>query len=205
MNIWGKKERSWRRKNRRGVSPIIATILLVAITVVLAAVLYILIQQYTKSGNAVTIGSALAIGGSADGSNAAGTILYYNMTVESTSTTLTFGSFTLEVKSPTGTLLIGSGGSVGGVAYSALVVKAVSPSNTVGWIWTPGVSSAAQATGCTAPAYTSACTSASLFSTQYFFSVQITQAANAGVSLSGATLTALGQGSYSGTTSGSIT
>jgi len=38
-----------RRRGRRGVSPIIATILLVAITVVLAAVLYVLISGLTSS------------------------------------------------------------------------------------------------------------------------------------------------------------
>ncbi len=41
--------RRWRKNGRRGVSPIIATILLVAITVVLAAVLYILISGLTTS------------------------------------------------------------------------------------------------------------------------------------------------------------
>ena len=41
MNVFGKNERSWRKARKRGVSPIIATILLVAITVVLAAVLYV--------------------------------------------------------------------------------------------------------------------------------------------------------------------
>ncbi len=42
--------RTWKRKRQRGVSPIIATILLVAITVVLAAVLYVLISGLTHSG-----------------------------------------------------------------------------------------------------------------------------------------------------------
>ena len=44
MESW---ETRWRKaKGKRGVSPIIATILLVAITVVLAAVLYILVSGY---------------------------------------------------------------------------------------------------------------------------------------------------------------
>ena len=42
--------RTWRKKRQRGVSPIIATILLVAITVVLAAVLYVLISGLTHGG-----------------------------------------------------------------------------------------------------------------------------------------------------------
>ena len=50
-NAWTR--RSLRRKSKRGVSPIIATILLVAITVVLAAVLYVLVSGLTKGGSSV--------------------------------------------------------------------------------------------------------------------------------------------------------
>jgi flagellin-like protein len=198
MNIWGKKERSWRRKNRRGVSPIIATILLVAITVVLAAVLYILIQQYTKSGNAVTIGSALAIGGSTDG--ASSTTNYYNMTVESAGSTLTLGSFNFEVKSPTGALTT-SGSVVGGVTITGLSVVVITPLNTVVATYTPG-SPVSYGSHCGAPSYNSACSSASSMTTQYTFSVQVSPNT---VSLSGFSLVALGQGSFSGTTAGTIT
>lgn len=52
----------WRKQSKRGVSPIIATILLVAITVVLAAVLYILISGLTKGPGNTPIGSALGFG-----------------------------------------------------------------------------------------------------------------------------------------------
>jgi flagellin-like protein len=62
MNKGSKTEQRWRKKGRRGVSPIIATILLVAITVVLAAVLYILISGLTKGPGNTPIGTALAIG-----------------------------------------------------------------------------------------------------------------------------------------------
>ncbi|MGA7861924.1 MAG: archaellin/type IV pilin N-terminal domain-containing protein [Thermoplasmata archaeon] len=201
MKLWGKMERSWRRKNGRGVSPIIATILLVAITVVLAAVLYILIQQYTKGSNSVTLGSALAIGGSTDGSNAAGTTNYYNMTVETAGNTLQLGSFTFELKSPTGaTLVVGS--SIGGVAITVLKEVIVNPINTVVATFTPGAATT-YGSGCGAPAYTTACTSTSAMTTQYTISVQATGAT--APSLSGCTLLALGQGSFSGTTPGTIT
>ena len=40
---------AYRQRNRRGVSPIIATILLVAITVVIASVLYVLVSGYLHS------------------------------------------------------------------------------------------------------------------------------------------------------------
>jgi len=52
----------WRKKGKRAVSPIIATILLVAITVVLAAVLYILISGLTKGPGNTPIGTAVGFG-----------------------------------------------------------------------------------------------------------------------------------------------
>jgi flagellin-like protein len=50
MNVFSERGRGWRKGRKRGVSPIIATILLVAITVVLAAVLYVLVSGLTHSG-----------------------------------------------------------------------------------------------------------------------------------------------------------
>jgi archaeal type IV pilus assembly protein PilA len=110
MNIWGKSERSWRRKNRRAVSPIIATILLVAITVVLAAVLYILVQQYTKGGSTGTpLGGALSLGASSDSTK--GTTNYYNFSVTSASSALTFTSTAFQVKTAGGTIVALTGTS----------------------------------------------------------------------------------------------
>lgn len=63
MNVLEKSKRRWKKARKRGVSPIIATILLVAITVVLAAVLYVLISGLTSGGaNTVPIGTAFAYG-----------------------------------------------------------------------------------------------------------------------------------------------
>src|SRR5579863_4961439 len=56
------RKRTWRQARKRGVSPIIATILLVAITVVLAAVLYILISGLTKGPGTTPLGTAFAFG-----------------------------------------------------------------------------------------------------------------------------------------------
>ena len=199
MKLWGKNERSWRRKNSRAVSPIIATILLVAITVVLAAVLYILIQQYTKNGTTgVTIGSALAIGSSQDG---VGSVNYYNMTIESTGSTLSMGSVAFEVKGPGGSITV-IGSKVGGVTITGLSVVVLNPLN--GIEATFSVSGAAPVFGaaaCGAPSYSSACSATTLITTANVFSVQV---APTTVSLVGFTLVALGQGSFSGTTSGNI-
>jgi archaeal type IV pilus assembly protein PilA len=63
MSVLGSEERSWRKARKRAVSPIIATILLVAITVVLAAVLYVLITGLTSGGaSSVPIGTTFAYG-----------------------------------------------------------------------------------------------------------------------------------------------
>ena len=61
MNVFGKRARSWRKARKRGVSPIIATILLVAITVVLAAVLYVLISGLTKGPGSAPITGAYTV------------------------------------------------------------------------------------------------------------------------------------------------
>jgi flagellin-like protein len=206
MNIWGKKERSWRMKNKRGVSPIIATILLVAITVVLAAVLYILIQQYTKNGsNGSPLGTAFAFSTSTDAASAANN--YYNMTIEQASSALNFADLQFQLKNP--------GGSV---VTAAIAVSILNPaglleaSYCLGTI-TPVAGMATACTGqgtwvyegahCTAPAFTSACSSTSVLSTSSFISVADTAATSG--SLTGYTLYALGLGAFSGSVSGPIT
>jgi flagellin-like protein len=50
MEAFERVSRAWRKSRKRGVSPIIATILLVAITVVLAAVLYVLVSGLIHTG-----------------------------------------------------------------------------------------------------------------------------------------------------------
>jgi flagellin-like protein len=62
MNVLGMKERSWRKGRKRAVSPIIATILLVAITVVLAAVLYVLISGLTHGTGSAPLGTNFSWG-----------------------------------------------------------------------------------------------------------------------------------------------
>jgi flagellin-like protein len=62
MNASGQRNNTWRKTQKRAVSPIIATILLVAITVVLAAVLYVLIAGVTHGPGSAPLGSKLAWG-----------------------------------------------------------------------------------------------------------------------------------------------
>ena len=124
MNVFGQSERSWRKARKRAVSPIIATILLVAITVVLAAVLYVLISGLTHGPGSTPIGTAFAAGNPTTASPgaigtgtastcAAGTTSLaaalnkndygYTLTVESS--TVTMGSVLLQVKTSTGQFL----------------------------------------------------------------------------------------------------
>ncbi len=62
MNVFGERARSWRKARKRAVSPIIATILLVAITVVLAAVLYVLISGLTHGPSSAPLGTNFSWG-----------------------------------------------------------------------------------------------------------------------------------------------
>jgi flagellin-like protein len=99
--------RRWRKKGKRGVSPIIATILLVAITVVLAAVLYILISGLTKGPGNTPIGTALAIGTftEATSGTGAGQHWYYNATVQSASGGMTWGNMIFQIQTPSGSIV----------------------------------------------------------------------------------------------------
>jgi flagellin-like protein len=124
MNVFGKNERSWRKARKRGVSPIIATILLVAITVVLAAVLYVLISGLTGGGvGSKPIGTAITVGPNpspgatvcATGFTFAvngclATHYVYTLTIESSS--VNFGNVLFQVKTGGGAVFVatGSGG-----------------------------------------------------------------------------------------------
>jgi len=96
--------RRWRKKGKRGVSPIIATILLVAITVVLAAVLYILISGLTKGPGNTPLGTALALGtfSEATSGSGAGQKWYYNATVQSASGGMTWSNMIFQIQTPSG-------------------------------------------------------------------------------------------------------
>ncbi len=174
----------WRKKGRRGVSPIIATILLVAITVVLAAVLYILISGLTKGPGNTPIGSAFAIGTVAEAT--AGANYYYNATVQSASSGMTWSNMIFQVQS--------SGGSVITTGPTTVTVTNTAGSCNVA-VYTFSSATWAAATGATACAATAVGSS------------QLVGAGGAGVHLIasvsltnvGDRLVVVGQGSYSGT------
>jgi archaeal type IV pilus assembly protein PilA len=107
MNVFGKRERSWRKARKRGVSPIIATILLVAITVVLAAVLYVLISGLTHGTGSAPLGTNFGWGtpqnitGSVAPGCTSAAVYCYSLEI-SAGGSLTTGNFYLGLRSPSG-------------------------------------------------------------------------------------------------------
>lgn len=108
--MYGKSDtkRSWRKARKRGVSPIIATILLVAITVVLAAVLYILISGLTKGPGNTPLGTSLALNKPSEA--AKGTNNWYNFSVQSAGGGIVLNDINFQVVTSTGGI-VSPGGS----------------------------------------------------------------------------------------------
>jgi archaeal type IV pilus assembly protein PilA len=141
MNVFGHRERSWRKAQKRAVSPIIATILLVAITVVLAAVLYVLISGLTHGPGSTPIGSAFSAGTATPSTCGTGSTYAakgcltgdYIYTVAIASSTVTFGSVLFEVKTSAGSVLTLTAGAGGFTVESTTgAIAAQSPSGTAG-------------------------------------------------------------------------
>ena len=104
MQAMSSRKRSWRQARKRGVSPIIATILLVAITVVLAAVLYILISGLTKGPGNTPLGTSLALNKPVESSKGAGatTNNWYNFSVQSAGGGIVLNNLNFQVVTSTG-------------------------------------------------------------------------------------------------------
>ncbi|MFZ1022695.1 MAG: archaellin/type IV pilin N-terminal domain-containing protein [Thermoplasmata archaeon] len=114
MHVFGRKARSWRKGRKRGVSPIIATILLVAITVVLAAVLYILISGLTKGPGNTPLSTAFGFGTptqvnptAATAGQCAAAHFCYEISISEASSGLTPNDVQLKMTSNTGTTIVG--------------------------------------------------------------------------------------------------
>ncbi|HEV2166902.1 MAG TPA: archaellin/type IV pilin N-terminal domain-containing protein [Thermoplasmata archaeon] len=116
------------------MSPIIATILLVAITVVLAAVLYVLISGLTRGPGNTPIGSAFAAGSAVDGATGITPTAWFNYTIsiQSASSGVTANSLKFQ--------LVNSGGTI--QAFSDVTLVDVSNcavgSYTATGGWAPG-------------------------------------------------------------------
>jgi archaeal type IV pilus assembly protein PilA len=132
MNIlgFGERKRSWRKARKRGVSPIIATILLVAITVVLAAVLYVLISGLTGSTASAPISLAPAVTGTGGG----GTTWYVSVGITPSSAIAT-SAFGLKVTTTSATQATGASTPAGCTATGtpAYVAGTTCTGPTSGW------------------------------------------------------------------------
>lgn len=109
------------RRSRRGVDVMVATVMMVALVVVLAAVLFILVENYTKSSNTQpTLGAALAIAPPQDAVSkssqvaacAATACNFYNMTVQTATAGLKLSDLVFELFSENGSLFVPTGGIV---------------------------------------------------------------------------------------------
>ncbi len=137
MNVFGKRERSWRKARKRGVSPIIATILLVAITVVLAAVLYVLISGLTSGPGNAPLGSHFGWGSPTNltGSNStcsATSVYCYSIDIASASS-VTTSSVTLGLHSSVGTAAAFQGTTKIALLSAQGTVLATYSTATNGW------------------------------------------------------------------------
>jgi len=99
------------------VSPVIATILMVAITVVLAATVYILVSHYTSVGAATPFTASIAVANEGQ----SGSIYYYNLTF-----TL---STPVSITTPSNLHVIVSGNKEAGWDSSVSSLTATSASN----------------------------------------------------------------------------
>ena len=174
MNRSTRSPRLWRKKSKRGVSPIIATILLVAITVVLAAVLYILISGLTKGPGNTPLGTALALGSPGEAQKGANN--YYNFSVQSAGGGILFNNLNFQVLNPSGQIVAPT------AAWSLTVLNLLGTS--VGTYALTGASAGTWTVGGTT----------ALSSSQ-------TICLNAASSLSGDTLVVSGAGSFQGSIS----
>jgi flagellin-like protein len=144
MNVFGQRERSWRKARKRAVSPIIATILLVAITVVLAAVLYVLISGLTHGTGAAPLGTNFNWGSPENTSGQAslgctGATSTYCYSIEIISS-VTTSNFVLAVHSGTGATLAWPGSQTG-TKVTAVTVSLISPTaSTIQATYTPSTS-----------------------------------------------------------------
>jgi flagellin-like protein len=112
---------------RRGVSPIVATILLVAMTIVLAAVLYVLVSGLSKSTSSKTpLSTAFALGTPVAANHSGGN--WYNFSVQAAGHGLRWGDLQFQLLASNGasvvlpgaatiTVLNLTGGLVGAYAY----------------------------------------------------------------------------------------
>jgi len=147
MNVFGERARSWRKARKRGVSPIIATILLVAITVVLAAVLYVLISGLTHGPSSAPLGTNFswgvpvnATGTTTNGCGTSGGATHsFCYSIEIAGSSVSTSNFVLALRNA-------AGATVSLPATATVSVDLISPTITASGCVAPGTAAA----GCVA-------------------------------------------------------
>jgi archaeal type IV pilus assembly protein PilA len=145
MNVFAKRERSWRKARKRGVSPIIATILLVAITVVLAAVLYVLISGLTHGAGSAPLGTNFSWGTPV---NATGTVVEnactatsahycYSIEIAGVGGGITTSNIVLSLRNSAGATIAWPSGGVSIYLLTATASAYVASYSTASSGWTP--------------------------------------------------------------------
>jgi flagellin-like protein len=183
--MWTENARSWRKNKKRAVSPIIATILLVAITVVLAAVLYILISGLTKGPGNTPLGTAFGWGPGANVTAAtaatgcaAASKECYSLEIASAGGGIAANQISFTARTPSGAALAMTNGATG---WTMTLVSVAGAAITATWT----ASGNCVGAGCSTP----------LASGQTL----VMYCGGATASLSGDVILAVGQGSYQGT------
>ncbi|HTT26463.1 MAG TPA: archaellin/type IV pilin N-terminal domain-containing protein [Thermoplasmata archaeon] len=107
MSLRSRSRSGGRRRSRSGVSEIVATILLVAITVVLAAVLYVLVSGLTRAPGTTPIGSAFTLGTVHEATSGTGASQrwYYNSSVQAAGGGIAWGNMIFQVQAGSGSVV----------------------------------------------------------------------------------------------------
>ncbi|HEV2166903.1 MAG TPA: archaellin/type IV pilin N-terminal domain-containing protein [Thermoplasmata archaeon] len=192
MQNYRKSGSRWRKKAKRGVSPIIATILLVAITVVLAAVLYVLISGLTRGPGNTPLGSAMAVSGATASSKS--TWFNETISIQSASSGVTANSLKMELQASGGT-----------IATFPTAVTLIDVSGcTVGYWTASGAAPTQTAPGAPAAAFGHACGASPGLTSQISSGDQLVITSTSSLSGAGYSLSVIGTGSYSGSISAAI-
>jgi len=129
------------------VSPVIATILMVAITVVLAATVYILVSHYTSTGASVPLAATLSVINEGQGGTTGSPIYYYNLSLSLT-TPVSFASpGNIHITVNGNTVSQGSSGSSSGTG--SLYAYIINPDDNGVKGWTTGGTDASVLSGAT--------------------------------------------------------
>ena len=121
-------------KKEKAVSPVIATILIVAITVVLAATVYILVSHYTSVGAATPLTASLAVDNEGTGSISGNPVYYYNLTITlSTPVNLT-NMANVHITANGNQVVLTKATGASALAQTASSVAAASPTTTVEYL-----------------------------------------------------------------------